>query len=500
MNRNLLDFVELLANEKNVDKSVVFGAVESAIASAVKKAKFFNKDVDIQVKVNPETGDQQVWRRWLIVPDDHGIQEPERQILEWEAKEDYADQGDLKAGDYVREELEGVNVTGRRFATDARQVILQRLRDAERNQILEEFMTIYRGQKIVTGQVRRIVDRGDAIVEIGRLEARLPKSEMIQHDNLRPGDRVRAYIKSIDPSSRQQQVILSRTDNEFLVELLKMEVPEIDEGLLEIKRVARVPGSRAKVAVQVKDKRIDPIGTCVGVKGSRVQSVTKELVDERIDIVRWFDQPEEFVICALAPATVSSIIVHQDEHRMDVIVAESERGRAIGANGQNVNLTRELTGWDINVLTEEEAEEKKSKEQEVLRNRLMTKLDLDEEVAQVLLDHGIETVEEVAYLPEDELTAIEEFDEETVKELRSRARTASLMDDLEREKILETLDPKILELEGMNNDIISSIGRNGIKTLDDLADLSTDELVEMTGIQAEDAAKIITAARAHWGV
>ncbi|MCD8339166.1 MAG: transcription termination factor NusA [Burkholderiales bacterium] len=497
MNKMMLDFAELLANEKNVDKSIVLSALESAVAGAVKKSLFRDEDADIEVKIDPLTGDQQIWRRWLVVPDADGIQEPDRQILEWEAKEDYADQGDLKAGDYVREKIEDVDLVGRRFATDARQVILQKLREAERSQILEEFLNIYRGQKVVTGQVRKM-DKGDAIVEIGRLEARLPKSDMIPHDNLRTGDRVRAYIKSIDPTARQQQVILSRTDNEFLVELLKIEVPEIDEGLLEIKKVVRVPGSRAKVAVQVKDKRIDPIGTCVGVKGSRVQSVTKELGDERIDIVKWSDQPAEFVIWALAPATVSSIIVHNDEKKMDVVVAESERGRAIGFNGQNVNLTKELTGWDINVLTIEEAQEKRKKEHDDIRENLMSKLDIGEDVAQVLIDNGIETVEEVAYLPEEDLLGIEEFDEDTVKELRQRARTASLTEDIEREEILKSTDPAIMGLDGMTNDIAAAIGKGGVKTLDDLADLATDELAEMAGIDQEEAAKIIVAAREHW--
>ncbi len=498
MNKNLLDFVELLANEKNVSKQVVFAALESAIAGAVKKAEFSNQDVDIEVVVNKETGDHEVWRRWLVVPDSQGLQEPDREILQWEAKEDYSDQGEMNVGDYVREKLENVGVTGRRFATDARQVILQKLREAEKNQILEEFLAIYKDQKLVNGSVRKIVDKSDILVEIGRLEARLPKSEMIPHEAFRPGDRVRAYIKKVDPTARQQQVTLSRTDPEFLVELMKLEIPEINEGLLEIKKVARIPGYKAKVAVKVKDKRIDPIGTCVGVKGSRVQAITNELGGERIDIVRWSDQPEEFVISALTPYTVYSIVVHEDENKMEVVVADEVTGKAIGPNGQNVALIKDLTGWEINVLSGAEADKKRQKEEEALRSDLMTKLDISEEVAQVLIDNGLMTVEEVAFFPEEELLSIEEFDEDTIKELRSRARTASLTEDIEREEILKTIDPQILALEGMNNDVAATIGRKGIMKLDDLADLATDELVEMTGLSDEEAADLITKARVHW--
>lgn len=497
MSRVLLEMVEVLAHEKNVDKSIVLEALESALASAVKKSEFPGQDVDIVVKVDPQTGDKQVWRQWLIVPDDQGLQEPDRQILQWEAKEDYADQGELNVGDYVREPLKTSNVTGRRFATDAKQVILQKLREAERNQLLNEFLENYKDIKVVTGQIRK-VDKEGAIVEIGKVEARLPKSEMIPMETYRQGDRIRAYILNIDPSSRQQQITLSRTVNEFLVELLRQVVPEIDEGLLEIKAVARDPGDRAKVSVQVKDKRIDPIGTCIGVKGSRVKSVTQELNGERVDIIRWSDQPAEYVMGALAPAVVSSIVVHEDEHRMEVVTDPENRGQAIGKSGQNVRLASELTGWKIDIMDDEQAAEKREAEQGKLRAELTSRLDVDDEVAQVLLDNGIETLEEVAYLPEEELLSIEEFDEDTIKELRSRARTALITAAIEREEALKNVDPKLMSLEGMNNDLAAKLVQNNVKTLDDLADLATDELVEITGIDEQEAAKLITLARAHW--
>ena len=469
MSRDLLTMVEVLAHEKNVDQSVVLAALESALASAVKKAEFPGEDADIVVKVDPTTGDQKVWRQWLVVPDEQGLQEPDRQILQWEAKEDYSDQGEMNVGDYVRKPLPDVNVTGRRFATDAKQVIIQRLREAERNQLLNEFLERYKDVKVVTGQVKRF-DKSDAIIEIGRIDARLPRHQMIPMENLRPGDRVRAYVLKIDPTSRQQQITLSRTCNEFLGELMRQVVPEINEGLLEIKGIARDPGIRAKVAVQVKDKRIDPIGSCIGVKGSRIQSVSGELMNERIDIIRWADQPAEYVMSALSPATISSIIVHEDEHKVEVVTPDLDNSKiAIGSNGVNKRLASELTGWDI-----------------------------DEEVAQVLIENGIETLEEVAYLPEEELLSIEQFDEDTVKELRSRARTALLTSALEREELLKWADKSLVDLPGMTHEIANKLKPAGIKTLDQLADLSTDELVEMTGIDHDKAAALITKARESW--
>lgn len=495
MSRDLLDIVEVLAHEKNVAKEVVLHALESALASAVKKSEFPGEDADVVVRVDPQTGDQEVWRQWLVVADEQGLQEPDREILQWEAKEDYADQGEMNIGDYVRQPLADVNVTGRRFATDAKQVILQKLREAERFQILQDFLAQNRDNKIVTGQIKRM-DRGDAIVEIGRLDARLPKFEMIPRQNIRPGDRIKAYVLKVDETSRQQQVTLSRTCPEFLVELMRNEVPEIDEGLLEVKGCVRDPGSRAKIAVYAKDKRIDPIGTCVGVKGSRVQSVTKELNGEKIDIVRWSDQPAEYVIGAMAPAAIKSIVVHEDSNKMDVVA--EEEGKAIGSMGQNVNLASKLTGWDITVYSEQAADQKRREEQQKLVDELMKHLDVDEDVAHLLIDYGIETLEEVAYVPEEELLAIEELDEDTVKELRSRARTALLTVALEREEILKSIDPQMHEVSGMDHDLAVKLGKNGVKTVDDLADLAAGELIDMTGVAQERAEEVITAAREHW--
>ena len=440
MSRDLLTMVEVLAHEKNVDQSVVLAALESALASAVKKAEFPGEDADIVVKVDPTTGDQKVWRQWLVVPDEQGLQEPDRQILQWEAKEDYSDQGEMNVGDYVRKPLPDVNVTGRRFATDAKQVIIQRLREAERNQLLNEFLERYKDVKVVTGQVKRF-DKSDAIIEIGRIDARLPRHQMIPMENLRPGDRVRAYILKIDPTSRQQQITLSRTCNELL----------------------------------------------------------GELMNERIDIIRWADQPAEYVMSALSPATISSIIVHEDEHKVEVVTPDLDNSKiAIGSNGVNKRLASELTGWEIEVMDDDQAAKKREDEIAPRRQELCDRLDIDEEVAQVLIENGIETLEEVAYLPEEELLSIEQFDEDTVKELRSRARTALLTSALEREELLKWADKSLVDLPGMTHEIANKLKPAGIKTLDQLADLSTEELVEMTGIDHDKAAALITKARESW--
>lgn len=498
MSKPLLDMVEVLAHEKNVEKDVVIGALENALASAVKKSEFPGTDADIVAKVDAETGEHKVWRRWKIVPDSQGLQEPDREILEWEAKEDYADQGDIEVGGYVMEPLKEVNVTGRRFATDAKQVILQKLREAERNQLLNEFLANYKDIKVVTGQVKRF-DKSDIIVEIGRIDARLPHSEMIPREIFRVGDRIRAYILKIDPNSRQQQIILSRTNNEFLAELLRQVVPEFNEGLLALKAVARIPGRRAKVAVQVKDKRIDPIGSCVGVKGARIRSVSSELFNEQVDIIRWSDEPAEFVISSLSPATISSIIVHEDENRMEVVTPNEENTKkAIGTDGINVKLAIALTGYQIDVMDSEEADKRREEETAPHRQELMKILNIDDEVAQVLIDNGIETVEEVAYLPEEELLSIEEFDEDTVKELRSVARNALITKALQREELLKWAEPALIDLEGMTPEIAEKLRSASVNSLEALADLSTDELVEKTGLDAETAAALITKAREHW--
>src|SRR5882672_6131101 len=489
MSREILLLVDALAREKNVNRDVVFGALELALASATKKR--FTEDVDVRVAIDRDTGDYQAFRRWRVLPDDA----PDwinAQMLSVEEAQDR--KPDAKLEDYIEEPLENVPF-GRIGAQTAKQVILQRIRDAEREQILNDFLA--RDEQLVTGTVKRM-ERGSAIVESGRLEAQLPREHMIPKENLRVGDRVRAWVAKIDRGARGPQLILSRTAPQFIMKLFELEVPEIEEGLLEIKSAARDPGVRAKIAVHTNDRRIDPIGTCVGMRGSRVQAVTQELAGERVDIVLWSTDPATFVIGALAPAEVSSILVDEEKHAMDVVVDEENLAIAIGRSGQNVRLASELTGWTINLMTEAESQEKSRAESDVTRSLFMERLDVDEEVANTLIQDGFSTLEEVAYVPINEMMEIEGFDEATVNELRNRARDALLVQAIASEEQAENLDPALLGLEGMDKDLATKLARSGVKTRDDLADLATDDLVEMAGIDAERAKSLIMKAREHW--
>jgi N utilization substance protein A len=494
MSREILLLVDALAREKNVPKETVFGALEAALAMATKKL-FAEEDVDIRVAVDRESGEYDAYRRWLVVPDEAGLQEPGHQIILSDARED---DPEIEVGDSIEELVENVDkekTLGRRFAQDTKQVILQKIRDAEREQLLSDFLA--RGDQIVSGTIKRM-DKGDAIIEIGKVEARLPRGEMIPKENLRIGDRCRAFVQKIDRLARGPQVILSRTSPEFLMKLFEFEVPEIEQGLLVIKSAARDPGVRAKIAVWTNDRRIDPIGTCVGMRGSRVQAVTNELAGERVDIVLWSDDPAQFVIGALAPANVSSIVVDEDKHAMDVVVDEDNLAIAIGRSGQNVRLASELTGWQINIMTAEESSQKQESEQVGVRQTFIEKLDVDEEIANILIAEGFSTLEEIAYVPVNELMEIEAFDEETVEELRSRARNALLTEAIKREENLEQAEKDLLELEGMDADLAAKLAENSVRTRDDLGELAVDELIEMTGIEDERARALIMAARAHW--
>jgi len=490
MSREILMLVDALAREKNVPEDIVFAALESALAAATKKL-FAEEDVDIRVAVDRETGDYDAFRRWLVVPDEAGLQEPGHQVILSDAQEQI---GDIKVEEFVEEQLPKQDL-GRRFAQDTKQVILQKIRDAEREQLLQEFLA--RGDQIVNGTIKRM-DKGDAVVEIGKVEARLPRADMIPKENLRIGDRVRAFVAKIDRQARGPQIIVSRNAPEFLMKLFEMEVPEIEQGLLIIKSAARDPGVRAKIAVWTNDRRIDPIGTCVGMRGSRVQAVTNELAGERVDIVLWSDDPAQFVIGALAPANVSSILVDEDKHAMDVVVDEDNLAISIGRGGQNVRLASELTGWRINIMTAEESTEKQEGEKSSVRAVFMEKLDVDEEIANILIQEGFGSLDEIAYVPVSELLEIDAFDQDTVEELRTRARNALLTAAIAREESLEQVEKELLELEGMDAELASKLAANNIKTRDDLGELAVVELVELTAVDDERAKVLIMGARAHW--
>jgi N utilization substance protein A len=400
----------------------------------------------------------------------------------------------VEVGDVIEESLEPIDF-GRIGAQAAKQVILQRIRDAEREQILADFLE--RKEHIVSGTIKRM-ERGNAIIEAGKIEALLPRDQMIPKENLRVGDRVKAFLLRIDRNARGPQIILSRTAPEFIIKLFDLEVPEIEDGLMEIKAAARDPGMRAKIAVKSNDPRVDPIGTCVGMRGTRVTAVTNELAGERVDIVHWSQDPAQFVIGALAPAEVSSIVVDEEKHSMDVVVDEANLAIAIGRGGQNVRLASELTGWNINLMTQEESEKKVEAETAATRVLFMEKLDVDEEVANILIDEGFSTLEEVAYVPLAEMLEIEAFDEDTVNELRNRARNVLLTEAIVTEEQLEGVEDSLLALDGMDKSLAAKLASGGVKTLDDLADLAVDELTEITGIDADRAKQLITNARSHW--
>jgi N utilization substance protein A len=482
MSREILLLVDALAREKNVDKEVVFGSLEHALAQATKKR--YEGDVDIRVSIDRDNGEFETFRRWHVVPDEAGLQLPDQEILLFEAKDQIPD---IEVDDFIEEPIESVDF-GRRFAQDTKQVVLQRIRDAEREQILADFLE--RGDALVTGTIKRM-ERGDAIVESGKIEARLPRDQMIPKENLRIGDRVRAYIQRIERNARGPQVILSRTAPEFIMKLFELEVPEIEQGLLEIKSAARDPGVRAKIAVFTNDKRIDPIGTCVGMRGSRVQAVTGELGGERVDIVLWSEDPAQFVIGALAPANVSSIMVDEEKHAMDVVVDEENLAIAIGRGGQNVRLAAELTGWQINIMTAEESADKAAQETAAVRSLFMDKLDVDQEVADILANEGFSSLEEIAYVPITEMLEIESFDEDTVNELRNRARDALVTEAIASEEGLEGMEEGLVGLDGMDRVTAGKLGLAGVKTLEQFAALAYDEFGAILALPADRARQLI---------
>ncbi len=488
MSREIMLVADALAREKNVDREIVFSALELALASATKKR--FHEEVEVRVSIDRETGEYESFRFWEVVEDkdylDEGLQIPLSDAQKKNA--------DIQVGEFIEEHLEPVEF-GRIGAQAAKQVILQKIREAEREQILSDFLM--RKEHLVTGVIKRM-ERGSAIIESGRIEAILPRDQMIPRENLRIGDRVRAFLLKIDRQARGPQLILSRIAPEFVVKLFELEVPEIEEGLIEIKAAARDPGARAKIAVKSNDPRIDPQGTCIGMRGSRVQAVTSELGGERVDIVLWSAEPAQFVINALSPAEVSSIVVDEEKHSMDVVVDEEQLALAIGRAGQNVRLASDLTGWTLNIMTSDEAQQKKLEEATSIKSLFMQKLDVDEEVANVLVQEGFSTLEEIAYVPLSEMLEMESFDEQTINELRARARNILLTAEIASEEKVGLAAEDLETMEGMDAETIRKLAEHGVDNVEALADLATDDLVEMTGMEEERARALIMTARAPW--
>ncbi len=489
MSKEVLLLVDALSREKNVNKDIVFMALEMALASATKRR--FPDDADVRVTIDPADGAYLSYRRWKVVKDEEYFNEE----LEIPMSDAVKHNAAVLPGDLIEGPLEPIEF-GRIGAQAAKQVILQKIRDAEREQILNDFLE--RKEPLLTGTVKRL-ERGNAIIESGRVEGLLPRDQMIPKEGIRTGDRVRAYIARVERGGRGPQLILSRTAPDFIVKLFELEVPEMEEGLLEIKAAARDPGLRAKIAVKSNDRRVDPIGTCVGMRGSRVQAVTQELGGERVDIVLWSDDPAQFVINALAPAEVNSITVDEEKHSMDVVVPEEQLAQAIGRAGQNVRLASELTGWELNILTEGEAREKTEAETSSARTLFMEKLDVDQEVADILIEEGFQSLEQIAYVPLDELLQIEAFDQDTVNELRSRARNALLTEEIASEERVENADPDLINMESMDKGTARQLVSKGVTNREGLADLAVDDLLEMIPeMDPERAKELIMIARKPW--
>jgi len=492
MSKEILLVVDAVSNEKGVSKDVIFEALEAALASAARKLT--NDERDVRVTIDRATGDYSTFRRWQVLADDAEIEFAESQLLLGEAKKINPE---VEVDGFIEEPMENAEF-GRIAAQTAKQVIVQRVREAERAQVVEAYSN--RTGELVNGIVKR-VERGNVYIDLGgNAEAFISQRHMIQGETVRPGERLRAYLFEVREEVRGPQLFASRTIVEFLVALFELEVPEIGQELISIMGGARDPGRRAKIAVRSNDRRTDPIGACVGMRGSRVQAVSNELAGERIDIILWDENPAQFVINAMAPAEVASIVMDEEKQSMDIAVEESNLSQAIGRGGQNVRLASELTGWSLNVLTIEQAVQKSEEESRSILERFMQRLDVGEDVASILVQEGFSNIEEVAYVPESELMEIEEFDEEMVQEIRRRARDALLTQMIAKEEVLDENKPAadLIELEGMTERLAYRLAEKGVRTQEDLAELSVDELTEYDEMTDEAAAALIMAARAPW--
>jgi N utilization substance protein A len=493
VNKEILMVVDAVSNEKGVDKEVIFEALEAALASATRKKH--GEEWDVRVAIDRKSGDYETFRRWKVFADDSKeLEVPERELrledgLEVDPK--------VEVGGFVEQPIESV-AFGRIAAQQAKQVIVQKVREAERAQVVEAYQD--RVGTLVGGVVKR-VDRNGIYIDLGsNAEGFVPRTDMIPREQAKPQDRIKAYLKEVRSEPRGPQLFLTRTAPEFLIELFKLEVPEVGQGLIQILGAARDPGVRAKIAVRSNDPRIDPVGACVGMRGSRVQAVSNEIAGERVDIIPYVDNPAQFVINAMSPAEVMSIVVDEDAHSMDIAVSEDKLSQAIGRGGQNIRLASQLTGWDLNVMTESDAEAKSETEAKELVANFMKQLDVDEDVATILAQEGFSTIEEIAYVPQAELAAIEEFDVDIVKELRNRARDVLLTQAIASEETLDQSMPAddLLLLEGMSPDLALTLARRGVRTREDLAEQSVDELADIEGLAAEKAAQLIMTARAPW--
>lgn len=490
MSKELLLVAEALSNERGVSKDVILLAIQAALESATRK--IFGLDVGVRIKLDPRTGEYETFRFWDVVNDDE-LEFPDRQLTVLQAQER---DPSIEVHGKIEEAIPSIEF-GRIEAQTARQVIMQKVREAERDLVIDQFRSKL-GQ-LIYGSVKKVT-RDNVIIDLGgKAEAFLPRAEILPHEMFRTNDRVRAYLYELTPQSRGPQLFVSRTRNEMLIELFRIEVPEIGENIIDIKAAARDPGNRAKIAVKTNDGRIDPIGACVGMRGARVQAVSSELGGERVDIVLWDDNPAQLVINAMAPADISSIVVDEDTHTMDLAVEKDQLSQAIGRNGQNVRLASQLTGWTLNVMTTDEFENKNQEESSKIIKLFTQSLEIDEEIANLLVSHGFSSLEEIAYVPKDELLAIDEFDEEIVEELRNRANDTLLTMALSTGKgLVGTPDDSLLTMEGMTDELATKLASKGITTMEDLAELSVDDLLEIDTMSEDKAGALIMKAREPW--
>lgn len=493
MSKEVLAVVEIMSNEKGVEKEIIFDAIEAALATATRKSH--NDEIDARVSIDRYTGDYETFRRWEVIEDDVEIEDH----VGWYIRHmDAVDvEPHIEPGEFIEESIESIEF-GRIGAQTAKQVIIQKVREAERKKVVEEYSK--RVGEIITGQVKRI-DRGDVILDLGdNVDAVIPRSELINRENFKMGDRVRAYVQEVSFRPRGPQIVMSRACKEMLMELFKIEVPEIGDDLIDIMSAARDVGLRAKVAVRANDPRLDPIGACVGMRGGRVQAVTNELNGERIDIILWDSNDAQFVINAMAPAEVTSIMVDEDKHTMDLAVDDEQLSQAIGKNGQNIRLATELTGWELNVMSESDMAAKHETESKSQMDLFVNGLEVDEELAEVLVAEGFTTLEEVAYVPAAEMLEIEGFDEDIVAALKERAKDALLTQAIANEEKTAMAEPAqdLLDLEGMTEEMAKTLASKGIITQEDLAELGTDEVLEIVEMDADAASELILKARAPW--
>jgi N utilization substance protein A len=487
-NREILLMAEVVSREKDLEREIIFAAIEAALSTATRK--FHKDEINASVIIDRETGDYDTFRVWDVVEDDFEEFDEELHIKLSDAKNTDAS---LEIGDQIQEAIEQAEF-GRIQAQAAKQVIMQRVREASREQVIERFKD--REGEMVSGTVKRM-ERGDVIVDLGDAEAVLQRRNQIPTDGLRTGDRVRALLQEVRATNRGPQLFLDRVSPQFLIELFKIEVPEVGEGMIEIHGAARDPGIRAKISVQARDKRIDPVGACVGIRGSRVQSVSNEIAGERVDIIVWSDQIAEFALKALAPAEIDSLLIDEEKRSIDVVVGEENQSRAIGRGGQNVRLASELVGWELNILTDEEAEQKQAEEISELVERFQDNLGIDEDVATVLANEGFNTVEEVAYTEKQDLVDIEEFSEEMVDELQRRAQDIMLTREIAAQAALVPEDD-LLNMEGMTEVMAKELAAKGVRSMEDLAECATDELMDLIVIEEQEAQALIMTARAPW--